>query len=404
MEFYRYTLPNGIRCIHKRTKSPIAYSALTINTGSRDELDDEFGIAHFVEHSIFKGTTKRKAHHINCRLERLGGELNAFTTKEETVIHATTLKGDFAKSAELISDVIFNSTFPERELDKEREIIIDEINSYKDSPVESIFDDFEDLIFAGSSLGHNILGSKKSVKKFNQDKLKAFTSRTHNTNEMVFSSIGNMSQRSFESIIARNFGEVPRSDRAFNRLPVESINSFNSTIKKATHQANCIMGSRAYALNDKKRVVLALLTNILGGPAANSLLNMSVREKNGLSYNIEASYTPFTDTGLATIYFGCDKENTDLCIELVNKQLDNIKSGGLTARQLSMSKKQFIGQMAIAMESDESYMLGSAKSFLIYNDVDSNEMIYKKIVQITPTEVVDVANEIFNDLSILIYK
>ena len=404
MEFYTYTLKNGIRCIHKRTKSPIAYSALTINTGSRDEFEDEFGIAHFVEHSIFKGTEKRKAYHINCRLERLGGELNAFTTKEETVVNATTLKTDFAKAAELISDVIFNSTFPEKELEKEREVVIDEINSYKDSPVESIFDEFEDMIFAGSSLGHNILGYKKTVKKFNHEKLNRFTSRTYNTNEMVFSSIGNMSQRSFETVIERYFGDVQQSNREFKREPIEVVDSFHTTIRKSSHQANCVMGGRAYALNDKKRVVLALLTNILGGPAANSLLNMSVREKNGLSYNIEATYTPFTDIGLATIYFGCDKENTDLCFELVDKQLNNIKSGGLTPRQLSMAKKQFVGQMAIAMESDESYMLGSAKSFLIYNDVDSNETIYKKIMQISPTEIVEVANEIFNDMSTLIYK
>lgn len=404
MEFYTYTLPNGIRCIHKRVKSAVAYCAMTINTGSRDELDSEYGMAHFTEHTLFKGTERRKAYHINCRLENLGGELNAFTTKEETVVHATTLKGDFPKAAELISDILFRSTFPQHEVEKEREIVIDEINSYKDSPSERIYDDFEDMLFSGSALGHNILGRKNSVNRFGSDNIKAFVGRTYNTDQMVFSSIGNFSPKSFERIVNRYFADIKASARSFGRVAPTELASFDKTLNRSTHQAHCMLGSRAYSISDPKRTTLSLLINILGGPSANSLLNTSIREKNGLSYNIEAGYTPFSDSGIAAIYFGTDKDKTERCIELVQKQLQAIKDNSLTARQLSMAKKQFIGQLSISMEGNEGYMLGAGKSFLVYNAVDSLDVIYKKILSISREEIREVANEIFSDTSTLIYK
>lgn len=404
MEFYTYTLSNGIRCIHKRVKSSVTYCALTTNVGSRDELESEHGIAHFTEHTLFKGTEHRKAYHINCRLENLGGELNAFTTKEETVIHATTLKGDFAKAAELISDIIFKSTFPQHEVEKEREIIIDEINSYKDSPSERIYDDFEDILFSGSSLGHNILGTKNSVARCDRDNIKSFVERTYNTNQMVFSSIGNFSPKSFERVMNRYFADFSSSSRSFEREKPIAHTPFEKTTNHNTHQAHCMLGNRAYGISDPKRTTLSLLINILGGPSANSLLNISVREKNGLSYNIEAGYTPFSDSGIAAIYFGTDKDKTERCIELVSKQLQKIKDDSLTPRQLSMAKKQFIGQLAISLESNEGYMLGAGKSYLVYNEVDSLDAIYKKILSISREEIREVANEIFTDTSLLIYK
>ena len=405
MEFYTLTLPNGIRCIHKQVRSAVAHCSLTIGTGSRDELPAEYGMAHLAEHAIFKGTTHRRAYHINSRLENLGGELNAYTTKEETVVHATTLRSDFAKAAELIADVVFHATFPERELEMEKEVIIDEINSYKDSPSERIFDDFEDLIFAGSPLGHNILGSKAAIARYDRDSLRAFVARTYNTDQMVFASIGNISERRFRETVERYFGGVTRSERSFVRMPQRPYAPCDKAVHRSTHQAHCMLGGRAYDLNDARRLALSLLVNLLGGPSANSLLNTSVREKHGLSYSIEAGYTPFSDSGIASIYFGTDKDKVDKCLDLIHAELRKVCSNPLSPRQLSMAKKQFVGQLSIAMEGNEGYMLGAAKSYLVYGTVDSMDRIFRKVAAITQEEVLQVANEIFGaPLSSLLYR
>ena len=404
MEFYTHTLSNGIRCIHKRVKSAVAYCALTVGAGSRDELPGEQGIAHLTEHTLFKGTEHRKAYHINCRLENLGGELNAFTTKEETVVHATTLRSDFPKAAELIADIMFHSVFPPHELEKEKEVIVDEINSYKDSPSERIFDDFEDLLFAGSSLGHNILGSKAAVLRYTKDDILRFTTRTYNTDRMIFSSIGNISEKTFIRTVEKYFGGVESRPRQFSREAPGPYVSFQKTVNRNTHQAHCIVGSRAYSINDPRRITLSLLTNLLGGPSANSLLNVALREKNGLSYSVEAGYSPLNDSGIFTIYFGTDKDKTDRCLEIINNQINLLKSTPLSARRLSMAKKQYLGQLAIALESNEGYMLGAAKSYLVYNHVDDMNAIYRKIMAITPEEILNVANDLFSDTSALLYK
>jgi predicted Zn-dependent peptidase len=398
-------LPNGITCIHKPVRSAVAYCGLTINTGSRDELVSEHGLAHFIEHSFFKGTKRRRAFHINNRLENLGGELNAFTTKEETVVHATTLRGDFSKAAEVIVDVVFNSTFPQRELDKEKEIIIDEINSYKDSPAERVFDDYEDLLFKDSSLGHNILGSKKSLMRYTTADIFAFTRRTHNTNKMVFSSVGNFNGKRFRDICERYFKDIPANPRAFERDSVPDYQYFEKTVNKNTYQAHCILGTRAYSNRDERRVELSLLLNMLGGPSANSMLNIALRERNGLTYNVEAGYSAFSDTGMASIYFTTDPENLDRCRELTAKELKKIITEGITPRRLTVAKKQFIGQLAIAMESNEGLMLGAGKSFLTYREVDTMAGMVKRIDRSTPEEINRVAEEIFqNNLSVLIHR
>lgn len=406
MEFTCYTLPNGIRCIHRQVRSAVTNCALTVNTGSRDEMASEQGLAHLLEHAFFKGTTHRRAYHINCRLENLGGELNAYTTKEETVIHATTLRADFAKAAELISDIVFCSVFPEHELEKEKEVIVDEINSYKDSPVDRIFDDFEDLLFAGSSLGHNILGRKADLMKYRREDLLAFVKRTYNTDQMVFSVIGNLSFRRFTEVCDRFFGGIPSSVRNFGRDAVAEYKPFEKTINRKCYQTHCIIGGRAYNLNDDRRLGLSLLTNLLGGPSANSLLNLAVRERSGLSYNIEAGYTPFSNTGLATIYFGTEKEKTEECIELVDRVLNDIRSGRLSDRRLSIAKKQYVGQIAIAMEHNENYMLSAARSYLVYNQMDPADVICRKIQELTRDELVAIANEVYGkeNLSTLIYR
>lgn len=282
MEFTTYTLPNGIRGIHRRIKGNVTHCALLVNAGSRDELKHQFGLAHFTEHALFKGTEHRKAYQVNCRLENLGGELNAFTTKEDTTIHATTLRSDFSKAVELIADVAFHSTFPDRELEKEKEIIYDEINTYKDSPADMIYDTFEDMLFAGSELGHNILGRKSSLARFSGESIREFVTRTHTTDQMVFSSIGNLSAKSVETTVARYLNDIKSSARDFSRRQPAAVEPFTRAVAKHTHQTHCIIGARAQGINDAERLPLALLVNLLGGPSANSMLNVLVREKNGL--------------------------------------------------------------------------------------------------------------------------
>ncbi len=403
MEFFTLTLDNGLRCIHKRIKSPVAYCALVTNTGSRDESAGEHGLAHFTEHTIFKGTARRKAYQINCRLENLGGELNAFTTKEDTTVHATVMRGDFAKAAELISDVVFNATFPEHEIDKERKVIIDEINTYRDMPSDRIFDEFDSLMFGPSPLGRNILGTKSSVNRFGSEDIRNFTKRTYTPDQMVFSSIGDISQSAFERTVQKYFGQIPAAKRTFERQGPPAYVPFAKTAHHSTHQAHCILGWRAYDLNHASRLPLALIVNILGGPSANSLLNVLLRERNGLSYNIDASYAPLTDTGLASVYFSCDKDNTQQCLELATSVIDQLKTQPLSARQLSMAKRQFIGQIAVSMDSNESYMLGVGKSFLVYGEVDEMPAICSKIKAITSQQLTDIAADVFKDVSTLIY-
>ncbi len=403
-EFHTFTLSNGIRCIHKQVPGRVVHCALTINAGSRDEPAGQEGVAHFTEHALFKGTAHRQAHHINCRLENLGGELNAFTTKEETVVHATTLKEDFGAAAELIADVVFHSAFPAAKMGMEKTVILDEINSYKDSPQERIWDEFEDMIFAGSGLGHNILGTRTSVRRMGVEQVRGFVDQTYNTDQMVFSCIGDITQKAFRRTVDKHFGQAAPSPRAFTRIAPPACEQFEKTVKRNTHQAHCLIGVRAWDAFDPRRVALSLLVNILGGPAANSLLNIALREKNGLTYNIEANYTPFSDTGLASIYFSSEKDQVARCIELIEKQLSIIKTTRLTDRKLATAKKQFTGQLSISMEGNENYMLGVGKSYLLYDDVDSLEEIYKKIDAVTAAQVMDAANEIFTATSTLLYR
>ena len=404
MEFFTYTLPNGIRCILKRVKSPVVHCAMTINTGSRDELASEHGMAHFVEHMLFKGTSRRRAWQVNCRLENLGGELNAYTTKEETVIHATTLKGDYGKAIDLIADIIFNSSFPEKEVEKEKQVIIDEINLYKDSPSDLIYDEFEDMLFAGSSLGHNILGSRQKLKKYRSKDISDFVARTYNTDQMVFSLIGNVSEKAFADGMDRYFRTIPENRRSFTRKLEGDPGIFSKSVGKSTHQLHCVLGGRAYGYENCKRLPLSLLMNTLGGPSANSLLNILLREKNALSYGMEASYTPLSDTGIATIYFTCERDKGDKCLELVNKQLAELRENPLSPRRLSMAKKQFLGQFAITAENNENYMLSAGKSYLIFESVESTAKVREKILSVTADDIMEVANDILSDMSVLIYK
>lgn len=403
-EFETYILPNGIRGIHRQVRSGVTHCALVVNSGSRDERPSEYGIAHFTEHALFKGTERRKAYQVNCRLENLGGELNAYTTKEDTTLHATTLRHDFSRAVELISDVIFRSTYPEKELRKEREVIADEINTYKDSPSERIYDDFEDMIFAGSELGHNILGSKASIQRISTAEIKSFVGRTYTTDQMVFSSIGNFSAKSAQAVAERYLSDFQPTKREYQRIVPAVYEAFDKRISRHTHQSHGIIGTRGYGITDERRLPLALLVNILGGPSANSLLNLLLREKYGLSYNVEASYTPYSDSGIVGIYFSSDHANTEQCIELIEEEIARLRGELITPRRLQVAKRQFVAQMAISMESNEGYMLGAGKSFLLYKDIDTLEEAYKKVMAITAEQIMEVAKDSLANLSRLIYK
>lgn len=405
-EFTTYTLPNGIRGIHRQVKgAAVAHCALIVGAGTRDEAAHEFGLAHLTEHALFKGTEKRKAWQVNCRLENLGGELNAFTTKEDTTVHATVLKGDFGKAVELIADVVFRSTFPDRELEREKEVIIDEINTYKDAPAELIYDTFEDLVFEGSELGHNILGRKASLMRYTGDSVRQFVRRTYTTDQMVFSSIGSFSAKTAEAYARRYLGDFTANSRSNERratLPLQT--PFDRTIIRHTHQTHCILGARAYDLQDEKRLPLSLLINRLGGPCANSILNVEVREKHGLTYNIEANYTPYSDAGVVAIYFSSDHHHTDDCLELIHKELQQLQTTPFTARQLAMAKRQFIAQMAISCENKENYILGAGKAILSHGEMDTMEEAYRKIQALTAFQLQEVAEEVFCNLSKLTFK
>ncbi len=406
MKINTHILPNGIRIIHQQVESPAAHFGIILNTGSRDELPEEQGIAHFIEHIIFKGTKKRKAYHILSRIEDVGGELNAYTSKEETAVYSTFLNEHYDRSMELISDIISNSTFPARELEREKEVVIEEINSYKDSPSELIFDDFDELLFDGHPIARNILGSPELIKTFNKKNISQFIERNYHTDEMTLSSVGNIPFNRFLLLAEKYFGKMPTKLRTQNRQAFNNYTPGFRRINKDTFQTHCMIGNIAYNAQSEKRMGMVLLNNILGGQSMNSRLNLSLRERNGMAYNVESNYTSFSDTGQFSIYFGTDKENLEKAIRLVKKEFRLLQDKKLGTLQLSKAKKQLIGQIAISSENRDDLMLTLGKSFLLYNKIDSLPFIYKKIESITSEMIMEIANEILDEksLSTLIYE
>ena len=406
MKFQKLTLQNGIRLIHSEVKSKVAHLALLVNTGSRDENEDEHGVAHFIEHTLFKGTKKRKAYQINSRLDNSGGELNAYTTKEETCVQATFLQPDYDKAIELISDIVFNSTFPEKEIIKEREIIIDEINSYKDSPSEQIFDDFEDLIFQNSYIGRNILGTPESLKTIDRERLRNFVRKNYNTDEIVICSIGNLSFKKFCAKVNKYFADYSANPRTHKRSTPEIYKPQSRELDFNTHQAHCIIGCRAYNINEPKQYPFLLLNNILGGPGLNSRLNNIIREKHGLVYNVESNFNSYSDTGVFSIYLGTDIDYLDKCQQLIYSELKRLRDKKLSIRLLKQAKRQLSGQIIIAYEQNEAVMLAAAKKTLQRKDIRTLDDIISMIENITAEEIIEVANEIFqsDDFTTLIYR
>ncbi len=406
MDLLLHTLDNGIRLVHHRIPGLVAHCGLIINTGSRDETVPEHGMAHFIEHVLFKGTKKRKAYHILSRLEDVGGELNAYTTKEETAVHASFLKEDYERAVELISDITFNSIFPEKEIEKEKDVVIEEINSYLDNPAELIFDDFEELIFSGQPIGRNILGTPESVKSFSQKKIFEFISNNYNTHEMVFCSVGNISDEKILKLFKTHFGDIIPKSKEERANKVWLYKPASLTKKMNTFQNHCIMGNIAYDLKDKRRMGMFLLNNILGGQGLNSRLNLSLREKNGLAYNVESSYNPYLDTGIFSIYFGTDSHNLKKSISIAMEELNKLRVSKLGSIQLSKAKNQIKGYLVRGYENHESLMLSLGKSLLVFDKIETIEQICKKIDSVTASELLETANEVFEPgkLSTLIYK
>ncbi len=406
MEYNFLELKNGIRIIHKPVKSEVAHCGFTIKTGSRDEKLAENGITHFIEHAIFKGTKKRKGYHILNRIDNVGGEINAFTTKEKTSIYASFTKPHFERAIELLTDILFNSTYPEAELKKEKDVIIDEINSYLDSPYEQIYDDFEDLVFKDHPLGRNILGTIDSVKKIDRKKILSFIKENYHTDQIVFSVVGDFSFKKIEKLCKKYFAQIPEKTNDKSRVQFKGYQSVKKELKKDVYQTHYIIGNVAYGAHHKNKKGLILLNNILGGPAMNSRLNMGIREKYGFTYNIESSYTVFSDIGLFYIYFGTDQKYIDKSIKLVHRELKILRDKKISPSQLQKAKQQIIGQIALSEENNCNIMLGMGKNILLYNKVDSLTETYNKINSITENELQEIANEIFNEkqLSSLIFS
>ncbi|MCX6328943.1 MAG: pitrilysin family protein [Bacteroidia bacterium] len=406
MQLLNHTLDNGIRLIHHRTNGMVAHCGLIINIGSRDEKASEHGMVHFIEHMLFKGTRKHKAYYIFSRLDDAGGELNAYTTKEETAIHASVLKEDFEKAAELISDIAFNSVFPDKDVEKEKDVIIEEINSYLDTPAELIFDEFEEMVFSGQPLGRSILGTRDIVRSFTQQALNEFVARNYNTHQMVFCSVGNIPDEKIQRLFNKYFGPVPAKKKSARNNKKVLYKPSSVTKKMDTNQNHCIIGNVSYSLKDKRRMGMFLLNNILGGQGNNSRLNLSLREKNGLAYTIESNYNAYQDTGVFSIYFGTDSRNLEKSISIANAELNKLRNIKLGPIQLSKAKNQIKGYLARGYENHESLMLSLGKSLLVFNKIDTLEEICKKIDSLTSSELLGIANDIFDlsKLSTLIYK
>lgn len=405
MNYYTHTLSNGLRIIHARNASPVAYCGYAIDAGTRDEAPHEQGMAHFVEHLIFKGTKKRHSWHILNRMEHVGGDLNAYTNKEETVVYSAFLVEHFARAVELLTDIVFHSTYPQAEIDKEVEVIIDEIQSYEDTPSELIFDDFEELIFPNHPLGRNILGKPDQLHRFKSEDALNFTSKFYRPDNMVFFVQGNIEFKRIIRLLEKAVSDIPASVTQREREKPSVYIPRQLTLHRDTHQAHVIIGSRSYDTHDKKRTALYLLNNILGGPGMNSRLNVALRERNGLVYNVEANLISYTDTGVFSIYFGTDQSDVDRCVRLVHKELKRLREKPLSAGQLATAKKQIIGQIGVAADNFENNALNMGKTFLHYNKYEAPQEVFSRIQALTSHDLWEVANEMFceDNLSTLSY-
>ena len=405
MKYNTATLTNGLRIIHLPSASPVVYCGYQIAAGTRNELPGEEGLAHFCEHVTFKGTARRNALHIINSIEKVGGDLNAFTNKEDTTFYAAIHRDHFRKAADLLTDIVFHSQYPQAEIDKEIEVVCDEIESYNDSPAELIYDDFENIIFQGHPLGHNILGQADQLRTYTTEDALRFTQRHYRPNNAVFFVYGDVEFKQVVRLLGRmDMGPI-RPMRPMR--PICPIGSTPSTITrhKGTHQAHVMIGCRAYDINHPRRIALYLLNNMLGGPSMNSWLSLSLRERHGLVYTVDSSMVSYGDTGLWAVYFGCDPADVSKCRRLVRRQLDRLMEKPLSPSQLSAAKQQLKGQIAIACDNRENFALDFGKSFLHYGKEKNIDRLYQQIEAVKAQEIQEVAVELFAPANIttLIY-
>lgn len=422
MKYNTYTLDNGLRIIHLPSDSKVVYCGYQINAGTRNEEPGEEGLAHFCEHVTFKGTERRKAWHIlNC-LESVGGDLNAYTNKEGTVYYSAILKEHIARAVDLLTDIVFHSVYPQAEIDKEVEVICDEIESYNDSPAELIYDEFENIIFKGSPLGHNILGTAEQVRSFKTEDALRFTRKLYRPDNAIFFAYGDIDFKKLVRLLKKSFLSEERRVKSekFNspeaqaqfyiqHLTFNTQHSFEGqtiVMQKNTHQAHVMIGTRAYDVNDSRRMPLYLLNNMLGGPGMNAKLNLALREHNGLVYTVESTMVAYGDTGIWSIYFGCDEHDVKRCLRLVRKELDKFMQKPLSEAQLKAAKKQIKGQVGVACDNRENFALDFGKSFLHYGWEKNVDRLYEQVDEITAEQIQAVAQELFDKdrLTTLIFR
>ena len=432
MKYNTYTLDNGLRIIHLPSDSKVVYCGYQINAGTRNEEPGEEGLAHFCEHVTFKGTERRKAWHIlNC-LESVGGDLNAYTNKEGTVYYSAILKEHIARAVDLLTDIVFHSVYPQAEIDKEVEVICDEIESYNDSPAELIYDEFENIIFKGSPLGHNILGTAEQVRSFKTEDALRFTRKLYRPDNAIFFAYGDIDFKKLVRLLKKSFLSEERRvkseettfgdrrERQFNSPEAQAQfniqhSTFNTqhsfegqtiVMQKNTHQAHVMIGTRAYDVNDSRRMPLYLLNNMLGGPGMNAKLNLALREHNGLVYTVESTMVAYGDTGIWSIYFGCDEHDVKRCLRLVRKELDKFMQKPLSEAQLKAAKKQIKGQVGVACDNRENFAIDFGKSFLHYGWEKNVDRLYEQVDEITAEQIQAVAQELFDKdrLTTLIFR
>ena len=421
MKYNTYTLDNGLRIILP-SDSKVVYCGYQINAGTRNEEPGEEGLAHFCEHVTFKGTERRKAWHIlNC-LESVGGDLNAYTNKEGTVYYSAILKEHIARAVDLLTDIVFHSVYPQAEIDKEVEVICDEIESYNDSPAELIYDEFENIIFKGSPLGHNILGTAEQVRSFKTEDALRFTRKLYRPDNAIFFAYGDIDFKKLVRLLKKSFlseerrvksekFNSPEAQAQFN-IQHSTFNTQHSfegqtiVMQKNTHQAHVMIGTRAYDVNDSRRMPLYLLNNMLGGPGMNAKLNLALREHNGLVYTVESTMAAYGDTGIWSIYFGCDEHDVKRCLRLVRKELDKFMQKPLSEAQLKAAKKQIKGQVGVACDNRENFALDFGKSFLHYGWEKNVDRLYEQVDEITAEQIQAVAQELFDKdrLTTLIFR
>lgn len=389
-------LKNGLRWIHQEVRSPTGHIGLIIQAGSRDESPEEEGLAHFIEHLLFKGTKKRKAFHIISRIEDVGGELNAYTGKEETTLYASFLREHYERSMELIFDIVQNATFPDREIPKEKEVILDEIDSYRDSPSELIFDEFDSLLYPDHPLGRNILGSEKSVKSFSKEQVINFVKRNYTPERAVLSSVGGINHSEFERLADRHASNWKGKMDIHSRTTPFVSKSEIKHVKKEIHQSHIIIGGEGISIHDKDYTAIVLLNNLLGGPSMNSRLNLNIRERHGIAYQIESFINSYNDSGIWGIYAGTDQETIDRCHRLIIKELTLLRDKKLGVLQFSKAKTQLLGQMALAQESNVNMMTSLGKSLLVYNRVDTFKEIVTKVDALKISQIQELAQQIFS--------